>query len=249
MNPEANPAEPDKALYAGIISAKSVNNSATETNQHAQWKTVKDLMGNREVVLGRHVSYWFSTTPRRSLYSMAYYKFASKMIGQKKKVLDIGCGEGLGTWLLAKECGNAIGLDQDNEAILAASMNWKEPCIKFVCDDFLSCAFDAQFDAVVNFDVVEHIYPEHAKGFIDKIAGSLAPHGIAVIGTPSLVSQNYASEIAKSGHVNVYDYDRLFEEMSRRFVHVFMFCANDEVIHTGYSNLAHYYIAVCCKVR
>jgi 2-polyprenyl-3-methyl-5-hydroxy-6-metoxy-1,4-benzoquinol methylase len=221
----------------------------TNENNRAKWETVKDLMGSREVVLGRHTGYWFSTTPRRPLYSMAYYKFAAKMIGSGKSVLDIGCGEGLGTWLLAKECGGATGIDLDKEAIEVAHMNWKEPVVRFTCGDFFDFNCRGAFDAVVNFDVIEHIYPQHAEAFVEGIASALRPHGIAVFGTPSLAGQQYASAVAKSGHVNVYEASRLREELGRRFSHVFLFCANDEVIHTGYANLAHYYIAVCCKVK
>jgi 2-polyprenyl-3-methyl-5-hydroxy-6-metoxy-1,4-benzoquinol methylase len=154
----------------------------------------------------------------------------------------------LGTYVVAKECGFAKGIDFDQEAIDVALKNFQEPYIQFEVKDFLECrGEDAGFDAVINFDVIEHIYPEHAEHFFESIKHHLAPHGMAVIGTPSLISQTFASEISKRGHVNIYDPPRLYQEMSRHFDYVFLFSANDELVHTGYLPLAHYLIAVGCQ--
>ena len=86
--------------------------------RQTEWDAVKESMqAAKPVSFGQHVAYWFRKTPRRALYATSYAKFAAKMIGRGKRVLDIGCGEGLGTWLLAKECGYAHGVDFDAEAI------------------------------------------------------------------------------------------------------------------------------------
>lgn len=214
--------------------------------ERAQWKEVTNMMDKREVSLGRYLSYWFENTPRRALYYSSYYKFASKLIGKNKRVLDVGCSEGLGTWMLSKECGFAKGVDLDEVAISIAMQNWEGDGIEFWCGNF----FDASpepMDAVVSFDVIEHILPENRKLFFNNFTGNLRHDGIAIIGTPSLESQQYASEVSKAGHINVYSYERLEEEMNQYFEHVFMFCANDEVIHTGFPRMAHYLIAVGCK--
>ncbi|MCK4934689.1 MAG: class I SAM-dependent methyltransferase [Simkaniaceae bacterium] len=201
------------------------------------------------IELGRYVSYWFHKTPRRLLHSMSYYKFASKMIGKNKKVLEIGCNEGLGTYLIAKECGYAKGIDFDEEAIATAKHNFPEENLEFCSQDALQMEPTGLFDAVINFDVIEHIYPEHEDAFFSAITSQLSDTGLTVIGTPSLISQDYASEISKKGHVNVYSPERLERVMRKYFSHVFMFAANDEVIHTGYLPLAHYLIAVGCKKK
>lgn len=208
----------------------------------------KNIEGKTEVHLGNYLAYWFKNTPRRALHYSSYYKFASTMIGKNKRVLDVGCSEGLGTWLLSKECGFAKGIDLDEEAINIAKSNWQDENIEFIYGDFLKYS-TAKWDAVVNFDVVEHIFPENTSLFFERIVDNLTHDGIAIIGTPSLESQQYASEVSKAGHVNVYSYERLEEEMLRYFNHVFMFCANDEVVHTGFPRMAHYLIAAGCKKK
>jgi len=223
------------------------------SGERSEWQGVADLMqqrlGDRRVRLGRYVSYWFDNTPRRALYSLSYYKFASKLIGPGKRVLDIGCSEGLGTWLLAAECGSARGVDLDDQAIEVARSNWEsDDRIEFACEDFLA-RDQGRFDAVVNFDVIEHVYPEHAEDFLARLRDSLAHDGVAVIGTPSEEGQRYASPVSREGHVNTYTGERLEAAMREHFEHVFMFGANDEVVHTGFLPMAHYLLAVGCKPR
>lgn len=216
----------------------------------SNWSAVTDYMKEgKPIEFGRYVSYWFYKTPRRMLHSQSYYKFAAKLIGQGKSVLDVGCNEGLGTYLLAKECGQAKGVDFDAEAIHFAKQNFLSENLTFSEEDILDASMTKQFDAVTSFDVIEHIYPENASSFIDAMKQSIDPNGLVIIGTPSLISQEFASPIAKKGHINIYSPERLEEEMKKHFRFVFMFAANDEVVHTGYLPLAHYLIAVGCGTK
>ncbi|HEY9841290.1 MAG: class I SAM-dependent methyltransferase [Candidatus Sericytochromatia bacterium] len=218
---------------------------------HGHWDEVTDMMqGHAPVELGPYTSYWMRRSPRRTLHYLAYYKFAAKLIGTGKQVLDIGCAEGLGTWLLACECaGLAQGIDLDPELLAIAAANWPDPRVRFVCGDFLAQDWQADWDAAVSFDVIEHILPEHVESFWQQLRSGLRHDGIAIVGTPSEISQTYASEISRRGHVNIYSGERLEAEMRRHFHHVFMFVAHDEVVHTGFLPLAHYLIAVGCRKR
>ncbi|MFN0065605.1 MAG: class I SAM-dependent methyltransferase [Chlamydiales bacterium] len=180
---------------------------------------------------------------------MSYYKFGAKMIGPNKRVLDIGCNEGFGSYLLAKECGYCLGLDFDSDAIKSAQQNFFGEHVAFVEDDFLEREFTEKWDAITSFDVIEHITPEHVPLFLGKIANCLSDNGTFVIGTPSEISQQFASPIARRGHVNIYSPERLEEELREYFEYVFMFAGNDEVVHTGYLPLAHYLLALACKPR
>ena len=179
---------------------------------------------------------------------MSYYNFAAKMIRPEKSVLDVGCAEGFGTWLLARECGYAKGIDLDGSAIASAQKNWDESSIHFECCDFLTTP-PGEYDALVSFDVIEHIYPDNAGTFLENVTGNLKKQGVAIIGTPNIESQKFASEISKRGHVNCYGGERLEKTMQQHFKQVFMFGANDEVVHTGFLPMAHYLIAVGCGVK
>lgn len=213
----------------------------------SSWDCVYTKIDKQKAIeLGSYVSYWHHYSPRSMLHSMSYYKFAAKMIGSGKRVLDIGCNEGFGSYLLAKECGYVLGVDFDEEALKMAKKNFCGEQTEFVCQNFLDYRATQKFDGVATFDVIEHILPHHSEAFIRNIASSLTKEGIAVIGTPSLVSDQFASEVTRKSHINLYDHERLEKELLQHFSHVFLFAANDELIHTGYLPLAHHYIAVAC---
>ena len=206
------------------------------------------MINEKNINFGEYISYWFYKSPRRVLHSMSYYKFAASLIGPGKKVLDIGCGEGLGTWLLAQSCGYAEGFDLDEKAISKAKENFTDPRINFKYTDFLSVE-PGKYDAVVNFDLIEHIRPENAGLFLKKIQDSLKDEGIALIGTPNITSDKYATEVSRAAHINLYSGERLEEKMLEYFNHVFMFGANDEVVHTGFLPMSHYLFALGCRKR
>ncbi|HSX24412.1 MAG TPA: methyltransferase domain-containing protein [Candidatus Andersenbacteria bacterium] len=219
------------------------------TDEEKKWLGFKEQLGDESVTFGPYFAFQLRHTPRHVLYSLAYHKFAAKMIGEKKDILDIGCSEGLGTMLLAEFANYVLGVDIDEAAIESAKKNFAREHVEFQIIDLLKTNINKTFDAAVSFDVIEHIYPEHAAAFIDAYANHLNPEGVAIIGTPNITSNQYANARTQSGHVNLYSAERLREEVGRRFKNVFMFSVNDEVIHTGFSPMAHYLIAMGVGVK
>ena len=217
-------------------------------NESSRWSPVKKIMGAHNVLLGGQLSHHFLNAPQQLLNMMSYYKFAAKIIGSKKRVLDAGCGEGLGTWLLAVECGQADGIDLDPAAVEAGKKNWKDPRIDLECGDFLSLSARG-YDAVVCFNVIEHILPDDTDRFMRKITGCLTAAGVAIICTPNITSEQYAPPAARTGHVDLYSGERLEDQMKRRFRQVLMFGANDEVVQTGFQPMLQNLIAVGCRKR
>ena len=108
---------------------------------------------------------------------------------------------------------------------------------------------DRLFDAVYALDVLEHIKPEHERKFLNSAFTGLVPSGVAIIGMPSLESQQYASEQSRQGHVNCKSGEDLRSLMEEYFDNVFLFSMNDEVVHTGFVKMAHYLLALCCGKR
>jgi len=178
------------------------------------------------------------------LSSLSYYKFAAKMIGTGKHVLDVGCNEGLGSWVVAKECGYCKGIDCDQEAIEVASRNFQDPTVTFEALDFLAMPPEL-YDATINFDVIEHIDPKVAPAFIKKLADSLTDNGVTVIGT----ANGATLPLTQKEPINLYTHDKLYKELSSFFEHVFLFAANEELIHMGSLPLASYFIALCCRPK
>jgi cyclopropane fatty-acyl-phospholipid synthase-like methyltransferase len=188
--------------------------------------------------------------PRRLLFILARYKFVSKMLGGKQRVLEIGCGDAFGTRTVLQEVGSICAVDFDpvfvNDVNERMEERWKFDCR---VHDILERPVAGPFDAAYSLDVLEHIPQEHERRFVSNIAASLTEHGVLVIGTPSIQSQSYASAPSKEGHVNCKDAAQLKDLMSGFFHNVFIFSMNDEVVHTGFYPMAHYLFALGCAKR
>lgn len=100
-------------------------------------------------------------------------------------------------------------------------------------------------DAIYSLDVLEHIISDFESTFLTNVCLSLRNNGCAIVGMPSLESQTYASPASRDGHVNCKSGKDLQDLLRQYFEHVFLFSMNDEVVHTGFSKMAHYLLALC----
>ena len=186
--------------------------------------------------------------PRRLLFLLSRYKFVAKMLSGKKRVLEVGCADAFGTRLVAQEGCRITASDFDPVFIQDAKDRMQQDgwhCETLVHDILEGPAPPGGFDAAYTLDVFEHILPEMADRFVGNIAKSLTATGVAIIGSPSLQSQVYASPPSKEGHVNCMDGKEYQKVMLRHFDNVFLFSMNDEMVHTGYHPMAHYLLALC----
>jgi 2-polyprenyl-3-methyl-5-hydroxy-6-metoxy-1,4-benzoquinol methylase len=215
------------------------------TKESEHWSAIKAGHGSDRLLLGPYCSYQFLHNPRHLLFSLSRLKFATKMIGSDKRILEVGCSEGMSTLLLAEFASECVGIDVDSDAIAIANevLASLSPRVSFKHADILNGAV-GKFDAVVSMDVIEHIFPENEKPFMEGVVANLGDKGIGIIGTPNITASQYASPLSQSGHVNLYSHERLKELLECYFETVLMFSGNDEMIHTGFAPMAHYLIGV-----
>lgn len=188
--------------------------------------------------------------PRRLAFMLARYKFVSKMLSGRHKVAEIGCGDAFGSRIVLQEVKELHVYDIDPIFIqdIKARNNERWP-LQPAIHDILTGPLPDKYEAIYSLDVIEHINKNQEHLYIQHIAQSLAPHGIAIIGAPTLESQSYASPQSKIGHINCKsgtDFKQFFQQ---HFHNVFVFSMNDEVVHTGFYPMAHYTFALCCEAK
>jgi 2-polyprenyl-3-methyl-5-hydroxy-6-metoxy-1,4-benzoquinol methylase len=188
--------------------------------------------------------------PRRTVFTLARYKFVSKMLAGRKKVLEVGCADAFGTRIVQQSVGSVTAVDFDPVFVADAQerMNPHWPFEVFV-HDMLAGPVPGRYDALYALDVLEHIAPEREDLFLRNAVAALEPTGVAIFGMPSLESQAYASPQSKAGHVNCKTGEGLKETLEKHFHTVFVFSMNDEVVHTGYFRMANYVIGLCSHLR
>lgn len=218
------------------------------TKEKYFWDKYGNIQKSYSLKLGSHSSYQLINSPRRIIFSLSRYKFAAKMIGDGKNILELGSSDGLGLYILSEFANKATGVDFDDEVINFAKKNIKKNNVNFLCDDFLGKKYGL-FDAVVSFDVIEHIDRKNEKIFLNTICDNLVFNGICIIGTPNIKAKKYSSKIVNDAHINLYSALRLKKLMGRYFNNVFIFGANDEIIHTGFYSMSQYLIVMGCHKK
>lgn len=222
--------------------------SESASAEKVLWDKVTAMLGNERKVLGRHWAYNILQDPKRLAFVLSRYKFCAKMAGRGRRILELGCSEGIGTPILAEFAAHYTGVDMDGPAIATAKANWENDKCRFLEADFLGHGYGT-FDVVVSLDVIEHIHVEYEPLFFDTVKKNLGEDGICLVGTPNVTSAAYASPASQAGHVNLYDAARLEAAMRTVFHNVFMFGLNDEIVHTGYAPMTHYLMALGCSKR
>lgn len=210
---------------------------------------VRDKIGTAS--LGLMTNQVWHEDPRRLAFMLARYKFVSKMLSGKHKVAELGCGDAFGSRLVLQETKELHVYDFDPLFIDDIKQRHAErwPLHAHVHDILDGPLKEGPFDAIYSLDVMEHI-PEKQEGvYLTNLKQSLAPHGTIIIGMPSLESQAYASPPSKAGHINCKSGKALKALLDAHFHHVFLFSMNDEVVHTGFTPMAHYLLAVCCEPK
>lgn len=197
--------------------------------------------------LGLMTSHVWRDDPRRLCFILARYKFVAKMLAGSRSVLEVGCADGFGTRLVRQEVPRVVATDFDPEFIernrARDEGRWG---VEYRVHDLLAGPLAEGFDGAYAVDVIEHIPAADEGRFVRNLAASLGPRGVCIVGTPSLESQAYATAASREGHVNCKDAPGLQRLMRAHFHNVFVFSMNDEVVHTGFTPMAHYLFALCC---
>ncbi len=114
---------------------------------------------------------------------LAAYKFFGGYV-KDKKVLEIGFGEGYGSYQLSELASELTGVDISAELVRHASRKYKRDNLSFSLADGARLPFeDRSFDVVVSSQALEHV--RDYMSFIKEAARVLKKGGTAIFGTPN----------------------------------------------------------------
>jgi SAM-dependent methyltransferase len=146
------------------------------------------------------------------------YHFAAPLVAGRE-TLDIACGVGYGSALLARRASKVVGADLSQSAIDSARASYVGVAnLEFTQADCASLPFaDESFDAVVSFETIEHIREQ--ERFVDEVRRVLRPDGLFLISSPNKLE--YTDRL---GHTNEYHVRELYREelsamLAARFPH------------------------------
>ncbi len=121
-------------------------------------------------------NYWF----RRHL---AVYEWIADRVGGKR-VIDMACGEGYGSDVLAGGAASVVGVDANPEAHEHARLRYTRENLRFERD--LVETFPEEADAVVFLQTIEHLQDptavlEHFKSLVEE-------RGVVFLSTPNVLT-------------------------------------------------------------
>jgi 2-polyprenyl-3-methyl-5-hydroxy-6-metoxy-1,4-benzoquinol methylase len=135
------------------------------------------LTGERTLPDVPEENYWF----RRHL---AVYEWIAARVGGLR-VVDMACGEGYGSDVLAATAASVVGVDANPDAHEHARLRYVRPNLRYERD--LVESFAEPCDAVVFLQTIEHV--QDAGAILEHFKSMLAPAGgVAYVSTPNLLT-------------------------------------------------------------
>ncbi|MEO5800458.1 MAG: class I SAM-dependent methyltransferase [Gemmatimonadales bacterium] len=125
-----------------------------------------------------------SATGRATLeLHLARYHFAVQQL-RGGRVLDLACGVGYGSAVLAQAPGVSmvVGGDISLAALRHARRHYADPAVRLGCGSYADWLRPASFDGIVSLETIEHV-PDPAL-LLQQFARALRPGGILVASVP-----------------------------------------------------------------
>jgi 2-polyprenyl-3-methyl-5-hydroxy-6-metoxy-1,4-benzoquinol methylase len=123
-------------------------------------------------------NYWY----RRHL---AVYRWITERVAGQR-VLDMACGEGYGSAVLAEQAAEVVGLDANPEAHEHAKLRYARTGLSFERGLVETYGEPESFDAVVFLQTIEHV--QDAAAVLRHFQRILRPAGVAYVSTPNLLT-------------------------------------------------------------
>lgn len=136
-----------------------------------------------------------------------------------KSVLDIACGEGYGSALLARVAKSVVGVDIDPTTLNYARQSYYNENLKFLVGSCDSIPLpDHSVEVVTSFETIEH-HDRHEEMMLE-IKRVLTPNGLLIISSPNRFIYSDQPNYVNEFHVKELYYDELMDLLSRHFKHV-----------------------------
>ncbi len=146
-----------------------------------------------------------------------YHRYAIVLdVVKEKDVLDVACGEGYGSSLMADVARSVVGVDISEEVVQHTSATYSKANLTFRQGSAIALDFaEASFDVVVSFETIEHL-AEQAQ-MLAEIRRVLRPDGLLVISSPNRPIYSEESGEHNEFHVKELDFKEFDELLKAQF--------------------------------
>jgi len=146
------------------------------------------------------------------------YAFARRFVAGKR-VLDVACGEGYGSALIAAVAEDVVGVDIDSNAIAHARAKYAS-CGNLRFEHGLATALplpERSVDVVVSFETIEHLSEDDQPRMLVECARVLKTPGVLVLSAPNRLEYSDARGYRNPFHLHEHDRGELERLLKREF--------------------------------
>ncbi|NWL76803.1 hypothetical protein DM872_08080 [Pseudomonas taiwanensis] len=146
-----------------------------------------------------------------------YHRYALVLdLVEGKSVLDIACGEGYGSFVIASSAELVVGVDVSEDAIVHASRTYAKDNLTFKQGSASAIDYaDETFDVVVSFETIEHLAEQ--SEMLAEVRRVLRKDGVLVISSPNRPVYALESGGHNEFHVKELDLEELDELLRAQF--------------------------------
>ncbi len=193
---------------------------------------------------------------------LSRYLFARPLV-EGRYALDVGCGTGYGTAVLAQTARKVLALDVSAESVAFAKTSYPARNADFLVADCRQIPLGSQtIDAAVCFEVIEHLAEQET--LLEEIRRVLRPDGLLAISTPNRIYYTEERKEVNPFHVREFNFDEFLTLLKRSFAHVEIAFQNHvaslfvgdprqrrplrcemEPAEGDLERSAHYFVAIC----
>jgi hypothetical protein len=167
---------------SGTIYSRALSVSLYEQRDQPEGVPPLALTGERTLPDVPEENYWF----RRHL--AVYEWIAARVSGLR--AIDMACGEGYGSDVLARSAASVVGVDANPEAHEHARLRYQiptRPNLRFARD--LVETFPEPADAVVFLQTIEHLQdPDAVLAHFRSLVGESGERGVVFVSTPNVLT-------------------------------------------------------------
>ncbi|MBI5050404.1 MAG: methyltransferase domain-containing protein [Nitrospirae bacterium] len=154
------------------------------------------------------------------------YRFFLDYIEPSDVVLDIACGSGYGSEILASKARLVYGIDMDAKTIEYARRHHLRSNIRFDVSTVESFIPKERHDKIISVETIEHL--ADPEGFLVQAKEWLKPDGVLWLTCP--LSESDSQQIENPFHISNISYDKLSILMNRHFKEVDFFSLSEQDI-------------------
>lgn len=150
------------------------------------------------------------------------YHEALKLATPAARVLDIACGSGFGSLILAQHGFRVTGADLSEETVAACRRNFSHPELRFEAADASALPYtNESFDMIVSFETIEH--STRYREMLTEFRRVLSKDGLLVLSTPNIVINSPGRIVRNPFHTQEWDYPELKTLLESVFGNVQLF--------------------------